>query len=133
MITQILKIVNNYQENFRAINAGLLFSCPCCKKKLHRHGYYSRKIILIGVLEVEIRVQRYYCPICKKTYSQLPNFAVKNTAIAAVTIEEIISLHKDGVSIYKLVKLYSLARSTIKRYIAGWGKHLRVGTLEVGT
>lgn len=131
MVKHIVKLVNTYQKKYQWLNERRAFFCPYCNKKMHRHGYYSRMINILGVLETLIYVQRYYCPECRKTCSRLPIFAVKYTAIAVVSIEEIVSNHKADISIAKLVDKYILARSTIKRYISGWHDRYIIGTLEV--
>jgi hypothetical protein len=54
-----------------------LDSCPQCGAKcpLRAHGFYSRTLVDVGFDDV-IRVRRYFCRLCKRTVSLLPEFAL---------------------------------------------------------
>ncbi len=51
-----------------------MFGCKSCgyTGMLHRHGSYSRNVITLHQ-HIVIRVQRFFCPSCTKTYSRLPS------------------------------------------------------------
>jgi len=54
-----------------------LYGCPnpcCCYEgMLHRHAFYPRNALaLTGTYSIWI--QRYYCPVCRRTVSLLPSF-----------------------------------------------------------
>ena len=56
-----------------------LYKCPnpCCRfeGRLRRHGFYTRNVLTLDATFI-IVIQRYYCPVCKKTVSLLPTFVV---------------------------------------------------------
>lgn len=58
-----------------------LYGCPnplCCyEKRLRRHGFYSRNALTLLATYV-VFIQRYYCPVCRKTVSLLPSFLAPN-------------------------------------------------------
>lgn len=47
----------------------------CYEGRLHRHGTYSRNVITFFQV-FQINIQRFKCPICKKTCSMLPSFLI---------------------------------------------------------
>ncbi len=49
----------------------------CCSYngKLHRHGFYQRNVIN-GNATYTIYIARKICPICRQTYSQIPNILI---------------------------------------------------------
>ena len=51
--------------------------CPQCEAKqpLTGHGFYCRTLVDTGFDGI-IRVRRYLCPVCKRTVSLLPEFAL---------------------------------------------------------
>lgn len=68
------------QEYYRRGKENLfpdLYGCPnpCChyEGRLRRHGFYTRNALTLLTAYV-IVIQRYYCPVCKKTVSLLPSF-----------------------------------------------------------
>ncbi len=54
-----------------------IFGCSCCSYngKLHRHGFYQRNVITDSAT-YKIYIARKICPICHKTYSQIPDFLI---------------------------------------------------------
>lgn len=62
-------------------------SClDCGHQKLHRHGFYERGVVELGVL-VSISVARFLCSACQRTVSCLPSFALPYRLIVAETVE----------------------------------------------
>jgi hypothetical protein len=54
-----------------------LYGCPnpCCPYEgmLYHHAFYARNALAMTATYV-VLVQRYYCPVCKRTVSLLPSF-----------------------------------------------------------
>ena len=54
-----------------------MYGCKCCgySGMLHRHGHYDRNVITMHCHFI-ISIQRFICPCCNKTYSNLPSFLI---------------------------------------------------------
>lgn len=83
---------------------------------MHKHGHYVRSMLLFGV-EYPIQVQRFYCPDCKLTSSELPAFLVPYSSIPVVVRNIVVELHAAGQSIRSLAKRFEFARSTVQCYV----------------
>lgn len=85
-------------------------SCPDCgHRKVHRHGFYERGVVELGVLLL-ILVARFLCPGCHRTVSCLPSFALPYRMIVAETVEAFfqqryaeagIARHRDLLEVYR--------------------------------
>lgn len=76
----IARFVGNITQNFILGKTNInvcKFGCKRCSYggRLHRHGTYSRNVITISQI-FQINIQRFKCPICKKTCSMLPSFLI---------------------------------------------------------
>jgi transposase-like protein len=47
--------------------------CPCCGRRLRRHGRYFRRVVL-GIKLYRIPIYRRFCPHCHRTTSLCPCF-----------------------------------------------------------
>lgn len=127
MVNHKRTLVKKYIKEFSSKK--YVVFCPCCGRRMHKHGYYERDIIL-GICVMRIPVRRYYCPNCRRTTSLLPSFAVRYTARSAESIASIVEEKEKGISIQKIANKLCVARTTIKRYLTGWPKCYLLGTLE---
>ena len=96
-----------------------LEKCPCGKLAPHKHGTYSRKSDRTNSAEESlnpIKIQRYYCPGCKKTCSVLPEcipprrwylWEIQQCALLLICI---------GNSFSAAEKKLFLSRQTIRRW-----------------
>lgn len=94
----------------------------CGKLKPHRHGDYSRKTA--GVKNDSdaslnpIKIQRYYCPWCRKTMSVLPECIPRNRWYMWSIQQIVLLLFVQGLSINKIAQSTSPSRHTISRWMA---------------
>ena len=87
-----------YLENNKSI-------CPHCGSKHNtKHEYTKRKLVVLEDGEVEIKILRYKCKNCKKTFNtDLSEFVLPNCNITIPVITEILKLFSIyGSSIYKI-------------------------------
>ena len=52
--------------------------CPSCQcpTSLHRHGCYARWVVSVLGALWRLRISRFFCPLCGRTISYLPDFAL---------------------------------------------------------
>jgi hypothetical protein len=52
--------------------------CPSCERAtpLHRHGNYPRWVVSVLGALWRLRIARFFCPLCRRTISYLPDFAL---------------------------------------------------------
>jgi hypothetical protein len=69
--------IQQYLEEIKDPDRCRLKICPLCQAPhpLYGHGFYSRTLEDMGFAD-SIRVRRYLCPICHRTVSLLPQFAL---------------------------------------------------------
>jgi len=97
--------------------------CECCgKSKPWRHGVYTRKTAggknHSDTSLNPIKIERYYCPSCRKTMSVLPECIPKHRWYLWSVQEVILLLFVSGSSIYKISKYSQPSRHTISRWIS---------------
>lgn len=54
-------------------NLGIIFHCPHCNCRTHKHGKYMRTIYSYNESYI-IPIYRRFCPNCKTTFSLIPSF-----------------------------------------------------------
>lgn len=59
---------------------------PQCRPPVHRHGSYERFWIRGEIKSV--RVQRYLCPVCQRTFSVLPSDSLPYRPLSVALVEE---------------------------------------------
>jgi transposase-like protein len=124
ILTGILSLIqykNDIESNFR--EALRPERCECCgKANLHRHGTYPRQSAG-GKNNSEasinpIKIQRYYCPSCRKTMSVLPECIPRKRWYLWSVQHVILLLFLQGESITRIAKTESPSRHTISRWVA---------------
>lgn len=70
-----------------------IFGCPCCSYhgKLHRHGFYQRNVVTANATYT-IYIARKICPVCRKTFSQIPDFLIPYFQYSYEVIYQLFSL-----------------------------------------
>jgi hypothetical protein len=79
----------DYQQQDAGARVEPEAQCPSClqKARLHRHGFYSRSVTSSRGLILWIRVARFWCSLCRRTISYLPDFALSYRLVNARTVE----------------------------------------------
>lgn len=128
ILTGILSLIqykNDIEPNF--IEELRPERCECCGKlRPHRHGKYSRKSAggknNSDVSLNPLKIQRYYCPSCRKTMSVLPECIPRKRWYLWSVQQAILLLFVQGISITKIAKAEAPSRHTISRWIARFKK-----------
>ena len=128
ILTGILSLIhykNDIESNFREELRPE--RCECCgKERPHRHGSYSRKAAggknNSDLSLNPLKIQRYYCPSCRKTMSVLPESIPRNRWYLWSVQQVILLLFAQGVSMNKIAQTTSPSRHTISRWIARFKK-----------
>lgn len=110
-------IENNLGEELRPER------CECCgKMKPHRHGSYPRQSAgsrnNSDASLNPIKIQRYYCPACRKTMSVLPECIPRNRWYIWSVQQVVLLLFTQGLSMNKIAKTSAPSRHTISRWIS---------------
>ena len=87
-----------YLENIKPI-------CPHCKSKnITKHGYTTRKLVILDNGDVKITILRYKCKKCNKTFNtDLSEIVLPNCNITIPVISEILTSYSIyGSSVYKI-------------------------------
>lgn len=73
IVLPLLVAIKEYlrEHGDRPPDMGIL--CPCCGRRLRRHGRYFRQVVL-GTVLYQVPVYRRLCPRCRKTFSLCPCF-----------------------------------------------------------
>ena len=81
--------IHQYHSLGKAILFPDIYGCPnpSCpyNGRLRRHGFYTRNAIVFFFV-FRIPIQRYICPVCKKTTSSLPSFLIPRFQYSLNTI-----------------------------------------------
>jgi transposase-like protein len=95
--------------------------CPhCFSLRLWRYGFYTRKADREhGKLPRAdpIKIQRFYCPNCKRTCSALPECIPPRRHYLWVTQQAVIMAVLSGMSYKKTALEHHLSRQTVARWI----------------
>lgn len=123
ILTGILSLIqykNDIESNFREELRPE--RCECGKAKPHRHGKYPRQSAggknNSDISLNPIKIQRYYCPSCRKTMSVLPECISRRRWYLWSIQQAILLLFVQGVSITKISKTQAPSRHTISRWVA---------------
>lgn len=120
-ILSLIQYKNDIEDNF--IEALRPESCECCgKMKPHRHGSYARQTAG-GRNDSDaslnpIKIQRYYCPSCRKTMSVLPECIPRNRWYIWSVQQIVLLLFAQGLSINQIAQSQHPSRHTVSRWIA---------------
>lgn len=120
-ILSLIQYKNDVELNFREKLRPE--RCECCgKSKPHRHGAYPRKTAG-GKNDSDlslnpIKIQRYYCPSCRKTMSVLPECIPRHRWYMWSIQQVVLMLFVQGLSANKIAKSQTPSRHTISRWIA---------------
>lgn len=100
-------------------------TCPACRSsRFCKHGSYTRNSFHGQKDPAEallVQVPRYRClnPECRLcTFSVLPEQILRYCRFCLPSLLSIHWSHSAGVSVYQLIKIWSLGRSAIKRALA---------------
>ena len=108
-------IEGNLHESIR------LERCECCGKlRPQRYGYYSRKSDRIPGVDVSlnpIKIQRYYCPSCRRTMSVLPECIPPRRWYLWEVQQVVLVLLLSGLSICTVAKTSQPSRHTVARWL----------------
>jgi transposase-like protein len=120
-ILSLIQYKNDVESNFREELRPE--RCECCgKSKPHRHGSYPRKAAGRNNDSDSslnpLRIQRYYCPSCRKTMSVLPECIPRNRWYLWQVQQVILLLFTQGLSINKIAQSQKPSRHTISRWIS---------------
>lgn len=73
IVLPVLVSIKEYLEEYGNRSPDMEIRCPCCGRRLRRHGRYFRRVVLGAVL-YRIPAYRRLCPCCRKTFSLCPCF-----------------------------------------------------------
>jgi Domain of unknown function (DUF6431) len=123
--------INRYFQEILSFNADTF--CPCCGRRLRKHGSYKRTVVLKHGVYV-IPILRRRCPSCDVTFSLLPSFITPfmrfanhireflgRWLLAGVPLVRLPErLSTESVSIVSLRTLYRWKRRLQSRFVAWW-------------
>lgn len=96
--------------------------CPYCfKRNIYSKGYYS-KFYTIPLqhhqqLQFNIKIKRYKCLICSKSFSDSIHLTPKHSHLSYATIEGIMSdLKKKNETFTSIARNFNISETTVKRY-----------------
>lgn len=77
IITKLLINITQHSLQGKNISDLSMYGCKNCGYygRLHRHGHYSRMVITLFQC-FSIDIQRFKCPTCGKTFSNIPCFLI---------------------------------------------------------
>lgn len=73
IVLPMLAAIKEYLGKYRDKSPDMEIPCPCCGRRLRRHGRYFRSVVL-GVVLYRVPVYRRFCPRCRRTFSLCPCF-----------------------------------------------------------
>lgn len=73
IVLPILVAIKEYLAEYGDRSPDMEVRCPCCGRRLRKHGRYFRSVVL-GKVFYRIPVYRRLCPHCRKTFSLCPCF-----------------------------------------------------------
>lgn len=91
--------VKYYAEHWREMAPDIPERCPFegCRGKMHRHGFYWRRVIDYAGGCFFLGVFRFRCTICKRTVSFLPDFCIPykhfSTDVVATVLHAVLILN----------------------------------------
>lgn len=73
IVLPLLVAIKEYLGKYGDKSPDMEILCPCCGRRLRRHGRYFRRVVL-GVVLCQVPVYRRFCPCCRRTFSLCPCF-----------------------------------------------------------
>lgn len=73
IVLPLLVSIKDYLKEYRDKSPDMEIQCPCCGRRLRRHGRYFRRVVL-GTVLYQVPVYRRLCPRCRRTFSLCPCF-----------------------------------------------------------
>lgn len=73
IVLPLLAAIKEYLGEYGGKSPDIELRCPCCGRRLRRHGRYFRSVVL-GAALYRIPVYRRFCPRCGRTFSLCPCF-----------------------------------------------------------
>lgn len=115
-----------YLRTFEDQSPDVQICCDDCGQLLHKHGRYWREVVTKQEV-IRIPIYRWYCPICKKTISLLPEFLIPWARYATWVREAALKRKHKGFSWRQTVESTTspavrCSCRTLKRW---WARHLR--------
>lgn len=87
------------------------------KKGIYRWGYYTRTLVLWSGVKIRVRVQRYYDPIARRSYSLLPFYIMRYQRHIITIIQDILEKRIiNGLSYRQIETNKPPFKKTIKRW-----------------
>jgi transposase-like protein len=117
-ITTLLQYINQ-QPNLFNDNSIKCVNCGCLT--IWKHGCYDRKSDRYNYGEQvlnPIKIQRFFCLSCKKTFSILPECIPPKRWYLWEIQQNLLALFLIGKSIYDIAKNFIPSRHTISRWVA---------------
>lgn len=110
ILLQHFKSIKHYVTSIE--HASIDVACPCCDRRLWKHGSYQRTVHYKHQSYV-IPILRFRCPDCKKTHALIPCF-IKPWARFANHIWEFLGRYLlEGIPMCQLPELLSSERTSI--------------------
>lgn len=73
IVSPLGETVKGYLKRYGKKSPPIKLNCPCCARRLRRHGHYHRWVASRR-RRYRIPIYRQFCPGCGKTFSLLPPF-----------------------------------------------------------
>lgn len=73
IVLPMLAAIKEYLAKYGDKSPDMEIRCPCCGRRLRRHGRYFRRVVL-GTVLYRVPVYRRLCPRCRRTFSLCPCF-----------------------------------------------------------
>lgn len=73
IVLPVLAAIKEYLGRYGNKSPDMEILCPCCGRRLRRHGRYFRSVAL-GAALYRVPVYRRFCPRCRRTFSLCPCF-----------------------------------------------------------
>lgn len=118
-ITSLLQYLGQLEDNINLFEH--IRCCHCGYARVWKHGAYDRKADRWNPSEHSlnpIRIQRFFCPLCKKTCSVLPECIPPRRWYLWEVQQTVLLLLLGGKSRYAIIKDILPSHRTISRWIA---------------
>lgn len=126
IVLPLLVSIKEYLRAYRDKSPDMEIQCPCCGRRLRRHGCYYRRVVLgLGIHLVP--VYRRLCPRCRRTFSLCPCFLRPYSQFALPVHEAAARLLVQGRSPDAIAErlcqgpqVGGVSGRTIQRWQSGW-------------
>lgn len=129
IVLPLLMAIKEYLKKYGDKSPDMEIYCPCCGRRLRRHGRYFRWVVL-GVELYRIPVYRRFCPHCRRTFSLCPCFLRPYSQFSLHAHEAAVRLLVQGRSPDGIAERLCPGPRTggvSGRTIQRWQKHLKAG------